>query len=359
MFEAFNLYKKVNEDYLDRNYSGFVMSIVGVLCIVSLVTSQIYYAFVQTNWTNEMRSIQITESNMTVILEVTFPEMPCKYIEIMGLQGRGMFIKPMDTKDMNFAARDNGCLAHGMLTIPRVGGSFWFTPHYPNILALDDTATIKANMSHVVNYLAFGGEYFATVYRHIPSSHSVELEYSALVTRELFKMLSPAPMESWDFVFPAFIDQEPNNAKTLKEQFHALHDASQKDGGAKYSHFIYDLHLVPVKIDRSHRDGADEILYEFTYNSHIHQYSAADMKSSLGYHFHKASLDEVPLHATIFHFQMSPISIYRKKDQTAVVPFMIELLGAVGGIYVVFLIFDWAVGVGKDLLMGRKRALTI
>jgi hypothetical protein len=317
----------------------------------------------------ELKTMQVLEEKMTAEIRINFHHMACDHLEVMGLHGKGMFITPIDTKELAFlkpgdesyyneneedgVGDGTGCLVEGFISLPRSSGSFWFAPHYKNLLELPDDTKISANMTHTIHQLTFESEeHYSELLKNTDQMTAEK------ITQEIEKQLdlnSANGLDSSNYHFPKLQDEEEVSVSYLKSHYFALKDEADKKAPARqvfFTNLVYDLTLVPVV--QYMNLAAPIVMYDYTLAQNLNRYTLESLKSSIGYHFHKSSLDKVPLHATVFHWQMSAISLERKQERVKVIPFLIELLGAVGGIYVVCLLLDWTVNMCTDACGFRK-----
>jgi len=379
MINSFNFYRKLTPEALERNYTGFILSFLGLCCIILLTISEVYTKLLAGDrWTTELKTIQISENRMTADIRINFHHMACDHLEVMGLQGKGMFITPIDTKELVFlkpgdenyynekeedgAGDGTGCLVEGFINVPRLSGSFWFAPRYANLLELPDDTKIQANMTHTIHQLTFESEeYYAEVLKNIDGKTSDKV--IAEIERQL-DLNGENGLDSTNFHFPTFPDEDEVTVSYLKSHYFALRDEVMKQDEHMplpprqvfFTNLVYDLTLIPVV--RQVSPSVQVVMYDYTMAHNLNRYTLENMKSSIGYHFHKASLDKVPLHAAVFHWQISPISIEKRPEKVDLFTFFIELLGAIAGIYVVCLLLDWLINILKDCC-GLRRVYKI
>merc|ERR1719376_786930 len=195
----------------------------------------------------------------------------------MGLQGKGMFITPLDIRELQFTPNTDdgdgkkakGCKIEGFMNIPRISGSFWFTPHYANLLDLPDETPITANMSHTINHLMFQGE---DEYGELISSLDNASQNKIMDQTEKRLDENIPYLNSSNYHFPSFADEEKITTQYLKNHFFALKDEEDGGSGPKrqvyFTNFVYDLTLMPIATEFVHMGIKPLVVYDYTFTSH-------------------------------------------------------------------------------------------
>ncbi|XP_057298657.1 endoplasmic reticulum-Golgi intermediate compartment protein 1-like [Hydractinia symbiolongicarpus] len=146
-----DVYRKVPKDLTQPTFTGACVSIVSILVIIFLMTSELS-SFMQTEVVSEMFvDIPSAEQKIAVRLNVTFPRLDCDFVGLDIQDDKGRHEVGFHENTHKISLSDGaGCRFEGLFYINRVPGNFHLSTHSA------DHQPENPDMSHVLNGLQFG-----------------------------------------------------------------------------------------------------------------------------------------------------------------------------------------------------------
>jgi len=148
----FDIYRKVPKDLTQPTLTGALISIIGVLFIIFLMTTE-FLSFLQTEIVSEIFVDDASAGKIPVNINVTFQNLECDVLglDIQDQNGRHEVGYHENTKKI--ALKDNlGCRFEGTFHINRVPGNFHLSMH--SAKRMPD----KPDMSHFIHSISFGNK---------------------------------------------------------------------------------------------------------------------------------------------------------------------------------------------------------
>lgn len=203
-FKSIDLFKRLPKDLTEGTYSGAILSILGLMIMISLVMFEIS-AYFDDKITSVLEIEQIDPSSkMYINMDIDFPSCPCDVLSLdiqdeMGshLVDVGDTLKkvrrnqPTGTTDIVASAIGNpniqnpieraiksfesgeGCALKGYISVNRVPGNFHIGSHaYREILMILGK---NINLTHTINHLSFGKKRYITSIKNKFDSNIGEL----------------------------------------------------------------------------------------------------------------------------------------------------------------------------------------